>query len=186
MKKKKPGMNPRVGVSLALAALAASVHADSWSATAFVAEGGVTVHGTYSLTAGVTLPSTWHRTSHNGEWTAYTEFFVSHWGAKLGGRRESFTQLGVMPVLRYRLDHGGSPWFAEGGVGLSYLDGLYQRDHKRFSTRFNFNDVLGVGRSFGDRREHEVTLRLVHISNAGIKEPNPGENFVQLRYARQF
>jgi hypothetical protein len=31
-----------------------------------------------------------------------------------------------------------------------------------------------------------VGLRLSHVSNAGIKEPNPGENFLQLRYARSF
>jgi lipid A 3-O-deacylase len=186
MEKKKLRINMRFAVSLAFAIAAAGAHADGQSATAFVAEGGVTVHGTYSLTAGIAVPSTWHRISHNGEWTAYTELFVSHWRAKFDGRHASFTQFGVMPVLRYRFDHGGSPWFAEGGVGLSYLDGLYRRDQKRFSTRFNFNDVLGVGRSFGARREQEVSLRFVHVSNAGIKEPNPGENFVQLRYARAF
>ena len=33
---------------------------------------------------------------------------------------------------------------------------------------------------------HELALRLQHFSNAGIKHPNPGENFVQLRYAQGF
>lgn len=182
MKKKKLRL-----AALAACALAAmGARAQGGATTAFVAEGGVTVHGTYSVTAGVTLPSSWHWVSHSGEWTAYTELFVSHWRAKFEGRREGLTQIGVMPVLRYRFDHGRSLWFAEGGVGLSYLDRLYRRDDKRFSTRFNFNDVVGVGRSFGAQREHELTLRFVHVSNAGIKEPNPGENFVQLRYARQF
>lgn len=182
MKKKKPGL----AIALAGVLAAAGAQAQPRGVTAFVAEGGVTDHGTYSITAGVTLASRWHRTSHSGEWTAYTELFASHWSARLGERRRGFTQLGVMPVLRYRFAEGRSPWFAEGGVGLSYLDGLYQRDDKRFSTRFNFNDVLGVGRNFGEQREHELTLRFVHVSNAGIKEPNPGENFVQLRYARRF
>jgi lipid A 3-O-deacylase len=176
----------RVAVALALLFAAAGARAAGPVASAFVAEGGVTDHGTYSLTAGITWPSTWHRISHSGEWTAYTEFFASHWNAKFEGQHEAFTQLGIMPVLRYRFDHGRSAWFAEGGVGLSYIDGLYQRDHKRFSTRFNFNDVVGAGRSFGEHREHEVSLRWVHVSNAGLKEPNPGENFVQLRYARSF
>jgi hypothetical protein len=66
------------------------------------------------------------------------------------------------------------------------MDRLYRTDHKEFSTRFNFYDTIGIGRSFGDHRQHEVSLRWAHVSNAGIKEPNPGENFIQLRYARQF
>ena len=40
--------------------------------------------------------------------------------------------------------------------------------------------------SFGARGEHEVSLRLQHFSNAGIKHPNPGETFVRLRYVRRF
>jgi hypothetical protein len=153
---------------------------------AFVAEGGVTTHDTYSLTAGVAWPLPWHRISHNGEWTASVELFASHWSGRLAGSRETFTQVGLVPVARYRFDHGRSDWFAEGGIGVSYMDRLYRTDHKEFSTRFNFYDTIGIGRSFGDHRQHEVSLRWAHVSNAGIKEPNPGENFLQLRYARQF
>jgi lipid A 3-O-deacylase len=176
-----------IGLMGSMVLYAASAHA-AWPApsTVFIAEGGVTVHGTYSLTAGVAWPSAWRRVSYSGEWTAYTELFVSHWEAKSQGRHHGYTQVGLSPVVRYRFDHGRSDWFAEGGIGLSYIDGLYQRDTKRFSTRFNFHDTIGVGRSFGAHREHELSLRLAHVSNAGIKEPNPGENFVQLRYARQF
>ena len=47
---------------------------------------------------------------------------------------------------------------------------------------FNFGDHLAVGRSFGVQREHELALRVQHFSNGGIKEPNPGETFLQLRY----
>ena len=31
-----------------------------------------------------------------------------------------------------------------------------------------------------------VILRVEHTSNASIKKPNPGENFVQLRYGYTF
>lgn len=179
-------MNKKLpGTLLGLAMFAGAAHADG-PFTVFIAEGGVTVHGTYSVTAGVAWPSKWRYAALNGVWTAQTEFFVSHWGAKLDGHRESFTQVGLSPILRYRFDGGRSPWFAEGGIGLSYLDGIYQRDHKRFSTRFNFHDTIGFGRNFGENGDHEIGLRVSHVSNAGIKEPNPGENFIQLRYARQF
>jgi hypothetical protein len=128
----------------------------------------------------------WHGSALNGDWSTSAELFVSGWSARSAGERESFIQLGLLPVLRYRFDRGRSDWFAEGGIGLSYLNELYRRDDQAFSTRFNFHDILGVGRSFGAHRAHELALRLVHVSNGGIKKPNPGENFIQLRYARQF
>ena len=45
---------------------------------------------------------------------------------------------------------------------------------------------MGGGRNFGARQEHELVLRVEHFSNAGIKHPNPGENFAQLRYTYRF
>lgn len=46
--------------------------------------------------------------------------------------------------------------------------------------------VLGLGVSLGAQRRHELLLRLQHVSNAGLKQPNPGLNFLQLRYALHF
>jgi hypothetical protein len=40
--------------------------------------------------------------------------------------------------------------------------------------------------NWGPRQEHELSLRLQHASNAGVKEPNPGVNFLLLRYAHAF
>ncbi len=39
---------------------------------------------------------------------------------------------------------------------------------------------MGVGYRF-DRKGFEIGYRFQHISNAGIKEPNDGINFHQLR-----
>ena len=88
--------------------------------------------------------------------------------------------------LRYRPDDGASPWFVEAGIGLTATSSVYRTRQKSFSTSFNFGTHLAVGRSFGERGQHEVSLRLEHFSNAGIKHPNPGENFIQVRYARRF
>jgi lipid A 3-O-deacylase len=101
--------------------------------------------------------------------------------------RTSFTQLGVLPVLRYRFGQGRSDWFTQAGVGISVLDVLYQTSEKeQFSTHFNFQSVAAVGCGFGPERRYELSLRLAHTSNADIKKPNPGENFLQLRYAALF
>jgi hypothetical protein len=61
-----------------------------------------------------------------------------------------------------------------------------EKRRSRFSTRFNFGDHLAVGLRFGPRGEHGVALRLQHFSNGGIEKPNPGEDFLQLRYLREF
>lgn len=120
--------------------------------------------------------------------TAYLEVWIANWRYDPAGgdSRRSLTQAGLTPALRWRLDSGTSPWFLDAGVGLSFSSVLYQTEGKSFSSRFNFGTHLGVGRNFGPRREHELTLRVEHFSNAGIKEPNPGANFVQLRYAYRF
>jgi hypothetical protein len=71
----------------------------------------------------------------------------------------------------------------EGGIGVSMLDRHYRSAHKSFSTRFNFSDHQAFGYSFGAHGEHELMLLIRHVSNGGIKKPNPGEDFVQLRYS---
>lgn len=89
-------------------------------------------------------------------------------------------QLGITPVLRY--SRSGRLFF-EVGIGANVLAPVYRSNDKRFSTTFNFGDHVALGYRFGARQRHEVALRWQHFSNAGIREPNPGEDFVQLRYA---
>jgi hypothetical protein len=174
--------------ALFLLLAAGSAAAADWSpGSAFVAAGTSSPGGTSSFTAGVTWPWGWRHASGAGEWTAATELMLNHWNAREpGGGHASFNQLALVPVVRFRFAGGTSPWFAEAGIGVSYTDRLYVTERKRFSTRFNFHDNVGFGRSFGERREHELSLRLSHVSNAGIRHPNPGENFVQLRYGHTF
>jgi lipid A 3-O-deacylase len=167
----------------ACVACGSALAADEASRSFFIAPGGLTAHGTSSLTAGVALPAFWR--SSSGAWSAHAEGFVSYWNApQVAGGHKNFWQVGLQPVLRYRF--GGSPVFAEAGIGATFMDDVYTSRRKTFSTRFQFQDTLGVGMSLGARREHEVGLRFSHFSNAGIKHPNPGENFVQLRYAHSF
>ena len=81
---------------------------------------------------------------------------------------------------------GQSPWFAEAGIGGTLMDSLYRTTSREFSTAFQFTEQIGVGRNFGERGEHELSVRLQHVSNGGIKEPNPGENFWRVRYLYRF
>ena len=139
------------------------------------------------VSAGVRWPWAWRTTAWGGEWTGATELFGSWWHTRdIAGGHQGIVQVGLVPVLRYRLSQGRSPWFAEIGIGLSITDKRYQSPNKTFSTRWNFSDNLAVGRSFGARNEHELSLRWQHTSNGGAKKPNPGLDLVMLRYARAF
>jgi lipid A 3-O-deacylase len=149
-------------------------------------EGGLAKRHTDSVTAGLLWPWSWRRDVGPVELTGLTEAYVSHWSVRGASERQALTQLGVLPLLRLRFDGGRSAWFVEGGIGVSVMDKIYRTQAKEFSTSFNFTDAVGVGRSFGADRRHELSLRFSHISNGGIREPNPGENFLQLRYAVMF
>jgi lipid A 3-O-deacylase len=170
----------------AAAALSLPATADWRPNSAFV-QGGVGPDGVSAITAGATWPFDWSNTLWGGQFTAYTELSVAHWRARsFGGGHQSLTQLSLVPMLRYRFDEGRSPWFAEFGIGATVTDRLYNTPCKAFSTRWNFSDNFAVGRSLGAGQRHELSLRLQHISNGDIKKPNPGEEFLQLRYAMRF
>ena len=174
---------------LSLSLGAAAAPADS--ALGVYLDAGRAPHGndsTDSLTIGVVMPWTPRQPAQGGALSFYWDFFLSRWRAPLpsGLDHRSYNQIGVIANWRYRFDRGDSPWFAEAGIGGTVMDELYRTPSRDFSTRFQFTEQIGFGRSFGAQGAHELSLRLQHISNAGIKEPNPGENFVRVRYLYRF
>lgn len=166
------------GLCLAFATLA---HAQAQSGPGLYLEAGEARHEgatTDALTLGVRLPTDLR--FFGGRLALSVDGYASRWHAEaLPGERDNFTQLGLVPMLRWRFDEGRSPWFVEGGVGVSYLMDSYRTRTKTFGSRWNFSDHLGVGYSFG---RHEIGVYVKHVSNAGLKDPNPGETFYQLRY----
>ena len=179
--------------NLMRAVAAVLIHAAAAGAGATVLRpDGVSMQGSLGTNAtwmgglGVVWDWDWERLRRKAAITGQTELFVNHWQADgLAGGRASFTQFGLLPTLRIHLSRGSSPWFLELGIGASWMDRRYQTPERAFSTRFNFYDVLGAGYLFGEHR-HEIGLRFVHLSNGGIKEPNPGQDFLQLRYVSRF
>lgn len=151
-------------------------------------ETGVGKQGTRMAGVGLLWDWDFERMRPRAELTAHTELLLNRWRYDaVGGGSDQLTQVVLLPLLRMRLERGASPWFIEVGIGASYLSRDYETPRKRFSTRWNFYDVLGLGHTYGGPRgRHEVGLRLVHTSNAGIENPNPGENFLQLRYTYRF
>lgn len=126
----------------------------------------------------------WNRSWHVGERglvSGDTEASIGHWRADEGGGSAVVTQVGFTPTFRYWPGGARTGWFYEGGVGLNVLTPIYRTREKRFSTAFNFGDHIALGYKEQDERGWEWSLRLQHYSNAGIDQPNPGENFVQVR-----
>ncbi|EER59421.1 conserved hypothetical protein [Acidovorax delafieldii 2AN] len=163
-------------------------HADEPQAPSLYLEAGHTLRsdtGTHLRTLGLRLPL--QHTFWQGRISTHLDMYLSDWASKAappaGGHT---TQVGVVPMFRYRFDEGRSRWFVEGGIGLSYLNGTYHAASGSFSSRWNFSDHIGVGRNFGTRQHHEVSLHAKHVSNAGLRKPNPGETFLQLRYGYRF
>ena len=164
-------------------ALAASAAQADWKPTGFFVEGGAADHGAYSAHAGLVWLWDWRYDTGGGLVTAQTEASLGQWSGRSATGRVTFAQGVLQPIFRYHFDKSATGWFAEGGIGLSYTDKVYVTSTKTFSTRFNFADTVGAGYNFGSS---DVGLRITHYSNASIKRPNPGENFLQLRYGMKF
>lgn len=177
----------RAGLAAALAFLAAgAAQAADFRPDGTFATLGVAPHQTATAGTGLVWDWDW-RADRQATLTAHTELIVAGWRADaVGGGSQGLAQLALLPVLHMQLDRGRSPWFLEFGIGASLTNKIYRTPTKVTSTRLNFYDMLGFGYSLGADRKQEIGLRYVHISNAGAKKPNPGEDFLQLRYGVKF
>jgi hypothetical protein len=174
---------------MAMAAVPVAAAELEWLAPSTVILQAGAAEDTESYSVGATWDVPWQREFAGGVLSAYFEGSVGRWlGEDDGNGRSSawVTQLGVTPVFRFYPDALRRTWFLEAGIGVNVVTPIYRSEDKSFSTAFNFGDHLAVGWRFGHAGSQEVALRVQHFSNAGIKHPNPGENFLQLRYSRRF
>lgn len=84
--------------------------------------------------------------------------------------------LGVRPALRWPLGERRA-MFLEFGVGPRIWSGTRVGSNNRFGTAIEFGTALTVGWNAG---RFELFTRAEHTSNAGLRAPNPGINFLQL------
>ena len=174
---------PSLVLTAALAALAHSPAQAQWAAHAptgaFVSL-GTGENYLKSATAGAVWACSCWQGLLGGRVDAQLEASLGLWSVRGPNGRTAYGSLGVVPMFRYRFDQGRSPWFVEAGIGAVVTNRRYETKNKAFGTRLNFSDQLGLGYRLNPKQE--LTLRLQHVSNAGLKEPNPGENLLQLRY----
>jgi hypothetical protein len=89
---------------------------------------------------------------------------------------ESSIDLGLTPVFRIER----TSLYAEGAIGFHLVQRRISAA-RVFSTALQFGDHLGAGCRFGPGGRYDIGVRIQHISNGGIRKPNPGINFLLVR-----
>jgi lipid A 3-O-deacylase len=114
----------------------------------------------------------WRKRERGGdEWhlAGYWEFTAGVWD----NRDDSTADLGATPVFRLQRE----AFYVEGAIGF-HLVSTRISAARVFSTAFQFGDHLGAGIRFGPGRRYDLGMRVQHLSNGGLRKPNPGINFV--------
>jgi hypothetical protein len=118
----------------------------------------------------------------------YWDLNLGYWDNRSAARtNSSITEIGFTPVFRFQQNGitGPSP-YAELGVGFHFLSTTSVSTERQFGSSFQFGDLVGVGVRLGDKGQYDIGYRYEHLSNAGIKHPNQGINFNQVRFQYHF
>ena len=78
------------------------------------------------------------------------------------------------PVWRADFAHT----YVEAGIGVYLLSHTINNDTTHMSTSLEFGSHAGAGLRLGTRGETRLGIAFQHLSNAGIKQPNGGVNFL--------
>lgn len=110
--------------------------------------------------------------------TLYWEFDIAQWQTRYGTPRQNVVEGGFSPL--FRLQKRGGSWepFIEGSVGVRIMSHSSTSPQHNYSTAFRFTETIGFGVAFGPRNAAEFGVRFQHLSNATIKKPNPGTDFI--------
>ena len=125
-----------------------------------------------------------------GGWNlgGYWDLDVAYWDNKsTGASTTGIAEVGFTPTFRIQQDtiSNFSP-YAEVAVGLHFLSNTSINSQRQFGSSFQFGDHVGFGVRLGDKGKYDIGYRYQHLSNAGIKEPNQGINFNELRLQYHF
>jgi lipid A 3-O-deacylase len=101
--------------------------------------------------------------------------------APSGTPDHSLWHVGLTPIMRWWLTPQSGMEF---GIGANAFSGTYLGS-KRISTAYQFGDSIGAFHHF-NHTPWTLGVRLTHYSNAEIKRPNPGQDYIQLRVSYGF
>jgi len=114
--------------------------------------------------------------------SGYHEVSLNYW--EYGN--ESIKGAAYSPVFIYefQLNRNIFPYL-EAGIGVSYISEKTIRG-RDLSSHFQFEDRFGIGAKIGKQKTHDLNLRYMHYSNAGIKQPNQGISTFIFSYTHSF
>lgn len=117
-----------------------------------------------------------------GDWhfSLVGEAHAAWWHTDEGNVHDNIGEFGVTPVVRFIRGTGWFRPYVELGVGVRLITHPRESTDFTMSTAFQFADMAGAGVAFGEHQHYQVGYRFQHLSNASIKEPNPGINFHQI------
>jgi lipid A 3-O-deacylase len=116
------------------------------------------------------------------------EWQIGSWNAQKSGiSKQRIVDSSVTGVLTIRPREPNSlPYYLDIGFGLHMLSHNRISEERNFGSSFQFGEFLGIGADFGDRHRYAIAARVQHVSNGGIRRPNPGVTFAQLSLMYRF
>lgn len=100
---------------------------------------------------------------------------LNHWQDS-NNTADNISAFTLSPIFRWSLTDGPRPLYLEAGVGGSYIDSTRIGD-RRLSTRFQFEDRVGLSWQYSTTSDARVSVQYTHYSNADIEQPNDGLDF---------
>ncbi|SNT10619.1 lipid A 3-O-deacylase [Pseudomonas japonica] len=130
---------------------------------------------TYRLGLESAWDVSWWQTSV-GRLTGYWDAGYTYWD---GDKTSSNHSLSFAPVFVYEFAGDSVKPYIEAGIGVAAFANTELEDNDLGSS-FQFEDRIGFGLRFAGG--HEVGIRAIHYSNAGLSQPNDGLESYALHY----
>lgn len=113
------------------------------------------------------------------------EFELAAWRVR---HARNLVEAGYSPVLRLErpLASGSGAFFVEGSIGVRALSHTRVSPERSLGSALHFSDMLGLGWQWGPGGRSTLGVRIQHLSNGGLKKPNPGIDFGQVYYSLRF
>lgn len=172
--------------AILMAGQAAAADNNAWIDSASFEAGS----GSHVRMARVAIQSNWDKqwlVSNGRHLSGYWDVSAAYWRGdayrNISGQHQNIGVIGFTPVFRYQRDDKRG-WYVEGGVGANLMSELYNNSDNRLSTAFEFGDHVAVG--YVTQNKWDLGVKLQHYSNASIKSPNSGVNFIVASARYQF
>ncbi len=122
-----------------------------------------------------------------GDWlvAGFWEASLGRWrGHSAVGNNQTVADVGITPVFRFQQKNpSGFAPYVEGAIGYHMISPAFVYANRKFGSAFQFGDHVGFGVRFGAHQKFDLGYRFQHLSNCGIKKPNQGINFNQVRFS---